>query len=133
MLGSNIDAVGWPKCGEIDILEYVGKEPEHIFTSLHTADSHGSTINTKKEIVEGIEEGFHTFAIDWTEEYIEFLIDGDSFYTFAPKYKDEATWPFDQPFYILVNMAIGGGFGGPEVDDSIFPQDFVIDYIRVYQ
>ncbi len=133
MLGSNIDAVGWPKCGEIDILEYVGKEPEHIFTSLHTADSHGSTINTKKEIVEGIEEGFHTFAIDWTEEHIEFLIDGDSFYTFAPKYKDETTWPFDQPFYILVNMAIGGGFGGPEVDDSIFPQDFVIDYIRVYQ
>lgn len=133
MLGSNRDEVGWPRCGEIDILEYVGKEPEHIFTSLHTPDSHGSTVNTKKDLVEGIEEGFHTFAIDWTEEHIEFLVDGESFYTFSPEHKDENTWPFDQPFYILVNLAIGGNFGGPDVDDRIFPQQYVIDYIRVYQ
>ena len=133
MLGSNIDTVGWPGCGEIDILEYVGKEPEYIFTSLHTPDSFGSTINTKKEVVSGIEEGFHTYAIDWTKDRIQFLIDDQLFYTFSPKDKNEKTWPFDQPFYIILNLAIGGNFGGPDVDDSIFPQSFVIDHIKVYQ
>lgn len=133
MLGSNIDSVGWPKSGEIDILEYVGKEPEYIFTSLHTPDSHGMTINTKKAIVKGIEEGFHTYAIDWTKDSIQFLVDDQLFYTFAPETKNEKTWPFDQPFYLILNLAIGGNFGGPEVDDSIFPQEFVIDYVRVYQ
>ena len=133
MLGSNIDTVGWPGCGEIDILEYVGKEPEYIFTSLHTPESYGRTINTKKEAVSGIEEGFHTYAIDWTKDNIKFLIDGQLFYNFSPEHKDQNTWPFDQPFYIILNLAIGGNFGGPEVDDSIFPQEFIIDYIKVYQ
>ena len=133
MLGSNIDTVGWPQCGEIDILEYVGKEPEYIFTSLHTPDSFGSTLNTKKDVIEGIEEGFHTYAIDWTKDRIQFLIDDQLFYTFGPEDKNEKVWPFDQPFYILVNLAIGGNFGGPDVDDSVFPQEFVIDYIKVYQ
>ena len=133
MLGSNTKSVGWPRCGEIDILEYVGKEPEYIFTSLHTPASHGKTINTRKDRVEGIEEGFHTYAINWSAESIEFLIDGNSFYTFSPKIKNEEIWPFDKPFYMILNLAIGGNFGGPEVDDSIFPQEFVIDYIRVYQ
>lgn len=133
MLGSNIDVVGWPRAGEIDILEYVGKEPDHIFTSLHTPASYGTTINTKKAIVPGIEEGFHTYAIDWTKDRIRFLIDDQLFYEFAPENKNQDTWPFDQPFYILVNLAVGGNFGGPEVDDSIFPQEYVVDYIRVFQ
>ncbi len=133
MLGSNIDSVGWPRVGEIDILEYVGKEPNKIFTSLHTPDSYGATINTKKDVIQGIEDGFHTYAIDWTKDHIQFLVDDQLFYTFSPEIKDEKTWPFDQPFYILVNLAIGGNFGGPEVDDSIFPQEFVVDYIKVYQ
>lgn len=133
MLGSNIDKVGWPKCGEIDILEYVGREPDMVFTSLHTQDSHGNTINTKKTKFEDIEEGFHIFAVDWNNEKMDFYVDGQLVYTFQPDTKTEATWPFNQPFYILVNMAIGGNFGGPEVDDSIFPQQFIIDYIRVYE
>lgn len=133
MLGSNIKSVGWPKSGEIDILEYVGKEPEYIFTSLHTPYSHGQTVNTRKERVKGIEEGFHTYAIEWSAESIEFFIDGNLFYSFAPKIKNEETWPFNKPFYMILNVAIGGNFGGPDVDDSIFPQEFVIDYIRVYQ
>ncbi len=133
MLGSNINEVGWPLCGEIDILEYVGKEPERIFTTLHTADSYGASKNTRKDVVKGVEEGFHTFAIDWSKDRIEFLIDGALFYTFSPEDKDEKVWPFDQPFYVILNLAIGGNFGGPEVDDSIFPQEFIIDYVRVYQ
>ncbi len=133
MLGSNISTVGWPKSGEIDILEYVGKEPQVVFTSLHTQDSHGNTINTKKTTIPNIEEGFHVYAIEWTKDKIEFFVDDRSVYSFAPEIKNANTWPFDQPFYIIVNLAVGGNFGGPEVDDSVFPQDFVVDYIRVFQ
>ena len=133
MLGANIDQVNWPDCGEIDILEYVGKEPKTIYTSLHTKDSHGNTINTKKTIIEDIETGFYLFAVNWTSDKIEFFVDSTLIYTFRPEDKTEDIWPFDQPFYLIINLAIGGNFGGPEVDDSIFPQEFIIDYIKVYQ
>jgi beta-glucanase (GH16 family) len=133
MLGSNIDKVGWPQCGEIDILEYVGREPDIIFTSLHTQDSHGNTINTKKTRLEDIEEGYHIYAMDWSKDKIDFFVDNNLVYTFNPENKTEAIWPYNQPFYFIVNLAIGGSFGGPDVDDSIFPQDFSVDYIRVYQ
>lgn len=133
MLGSNIKEKGWPLAGEIDILEYVGKNPHMVYTSLHTQDSHGETINTRKTEFKDIETGFHTYAIDWTAERIIFFVDGKSVYTFQPEEKTEATWPYNQPFYFLVNMAIGGNFGGPEVDDTIFPQTYIIDYIKVYQ
>ena len=133
MLGTNISSVGWPQCGEIDILEYVGREPDMVFTSLHTKDSHGNTVNTKKTKFSDIEEGYHVYAAEWSTDKIEFYVDDILVYTFAPTVKTQDTWPFNQPFYIIVNMAIGGNFGGPKVDDSIFPQDFVIDYIRVYK
>ena len=133
MLGSNIKTVGWPKCGEIDILEYVGREPNMIFTSLHTQDSHGNTINTKKMKIDTIEDGFHIYAIDWNKDRIDFFVDHQLVYTFNPSEKTENTWPYNQPFYFILNVAIGGNFGGPEVDDKIFPQNFSIDYIKVYQ
>ncbi|MEZ4816887.1 MAG: glycoside hydrolase family 16 protein [Flavobacteriaceae bacterium] len=133
MLGSNINEVGWPKCGEIDIMEYVGKDPGVLYTTLHTQDSHGNSINSKKSYIENIEEGFHLFEVDWKPESITFFIDGKEVYQFAPSEKNEDNWPFHQPFYLLVNMAIGGNFGGPEVDDGIFPREYIIDYIRVYK
>ena len=133
MLGSNIDEVGWPKCGEIDILEYIGKEPDMVFTSLHTQASYGNTINTKKTKIENIEEGFHLYITNWTKDKIEFFIDAKLVYTFSPEVKSEEIWPFNQPFFIILNQAIGGNFGGPEVDNSIFPQEFIIDYIKVYK
>ena len=133
LLGSNIGEVGWPRCGEIDIMEYVGKNPGVVYTSLHTPDSHGNTVNSRKTPVEGIEQGFHLYAMEWEPDRIEFFVDGQSVYTFAPQERTEAVWPFDQPFYLIVNLAIGGNFGGPEVDDSIFPQEFVIDYIRIFK
>lgn len=133
LLGSNITEVGWPRCGEIDILEYVGKAPGEVFTSLHTQDSHGNTINTRKTRIEGIEDGFHIYALEWDPEKIEFFVDDELVYTFAPEERTEDVWPFDQPFFLIINMAIGGNFGGPEVDDTIFPREFVIDYIRIYR
>ena len=133
MLGSNISEVGWPKCGEIDIMEYVGKKPHEIHTTLHTADSYGQSKNTKITTINTIEEGFHIYKANWTKDAIEFFIDGKSVYTFSPNEKDKKVWPFDQPFYIILNLAIGGNFGGPQVDDSIFPQEFLIDYVKVFK
>lgn len=133
MLGSNISESGWPKSGEIDILEYVGRESHTVYTTLHTQDSHGNSINSKKTIIPAIEEGYHVYAIEWTKDKIDFFVDKDLVYTFQPEIKNENTWPFDQSFFFIVNMAIGGNFGGPKVDDSVFPQEFLVDYIKVYQ
>ena len=133
LLGTNIDQVGWPLCGEIDVLEYVGRSPQEIFTSLHTQASHGDNASTKTTLIENIEEGFHIYSADWTKDQIAFYVDGHNVYTFAPKDKSQEVWPYNQPFYLLLNLAIGGNFGGKEVDRTVFPQEFVIDYIRVYQ
>lgn len=133
MLGSNIKTVGWPKCGEIDILEYVGREPQMVYTSLHTENSHGNTINSKKTKIPNIENGFHLYAIDWNKDKIDFFVDNVLVYTFQPNDKTEDVYPFNQPFYFIVNVAVGGNFGGLEIDDSIFPQEYLIDYIKVYQ
>ena len=133
MLGSNIDKVGWPRSGEIDIMEYVGREPGSLFTTLHTADSYGNSKNTRKAPIEGIEEGFHTYAIEWTKSEISFFVDDEHFYTFSPGTKKKEIWPFDQPFYFILNLAIGGNFGGSDIDDSALPSQYRIDYIRVYQ
>ena len=133
MLGSNIDQVGWPICGEIDIMEYVGKQSGQVFNSIHTQDSHGNTKNTKITQVQGIEDGFHTYSGDWNEERIQFFVDGKPTYTFIPENHTQAVWPFNRPFFLIVNLAIGGTFGGPNIDDTIFPQDLIVDYIRVYR
>ncbi len=132
MLGQNIDQVGWPRCGEIDVLEYVGREPHEIFTTLHTGAKHGDNASSKKTAFPDIEEGFHRYAAEWTAEQISFFVDDRLVYTFDPEERTEAVWPFDQPFYLLLNVAVGGNFGGPAVDDNIFPQEFIVDYVRVY-
>ncbi|PQB05425.1 glycoside hydrolase family 16 protein [Aureitalea marina] len=133
MLGSDINTNQWPACGEIDIMEYVGREPNLIYTSLHTTDCHGDTVNSRKTPIENVEEDFHVYRIDWSADRIEFHIDDALVYTFSPEVKNDETWPYNKPFYLLMNMAKGGNFGGPEVDDSIFPAEFTIDYIRIYK
>lgn len=133
MLGSNIGNVGWPKSGEIDILEYVGRDPHQVYTTLHTEDSHGNSKNSKKTEIKNIEDGFHIYAIEWNKDKIEFFVDEQLVYTFQPETKNEAVWPFNQPFFFILNVAVGGNFGGHDVDNTIFPQQFVIDYVRVYR
>lgn len=133
MLGHDIDNVHWPSCGEIDIMEYVGRMPNQIHTTLHTKDSYGVSNNTKVSSIENIEEGFHVYKLDWNADRIQFLIDDNIVYTFSPENKTQEVWPFDKPFYLIINFAVGGYFGGFEVDDSIFPQEFIIDYIKVYE
>jgi len=131
MLGADVYEVGWPASGEIDIMEYVGKEPDTVFTSLHTPASHGNTINTKKTKIEGIQEGFHIYRADWSEDDIKFYVDDALLYTFVPKTYDDENYPFRKPFYFLINLAVGGNLGGPEVNDMALPQKLYVDYIKV--
>ena len=133
MLGGNIDKVGWPLAGEIDIMEYVGREPHMAYSTLHTTQTHGEHANGQKTEFSNLEEGFHTFGVNWTKDKITFYVDDKEVHSFAPEDKsDPKVWPFNQPYYFLLNCAVGGYFGGMEVDDSIFPQEYVIDYIKVY-
>ena len=131
MLGADISEVGWPASGEIDILEYIGREPGIVFTSLHTPASHGNTINTKKTKIADIEEGYHTYKAVWTPDYIEFFVDGNQLYRFTPENYNEEEYPFKKDFYFLINMAVGGNLGGAEIDESALPDKFYVDHIKV--
>ncbi len=136
MLGSDVETKGWPECGEIDIMEHVGYKKDSVFGTVHTgAYNHvKGTQRGTTTLIENPYSQFHTFAVDWTEEKMDFLLDGKLFYHFKNEHKTSAEWPFDRPFFILLNMAIGGNLGGQKgIDDSIFPATFEIDYVRVFQ
>lgn len=130
----------WPKSGEIDIMEHVGYDNGKIHGSIHT-EAFYHKINTQKsgqKYVKDATEEFHVYEIEWLPERIYFKIDGEIYYRYlplslvsVPNYKH---WPFDIPFYLLMNIAIGGDWGGVRgVDDDIFPVRMEIDYVRVYQ
>lgn len=133
MLRTDISKTGWPKSGEIDIMEYVGREPDMLYTTIHTQDTHGATASSQKTKIVDIEDGFHLYAVEWDKDKMVFFVDDKAVYTYQPQNKTEDNWPFDQPFYIILNCAVGGDFGGPDVDDKIFPQEYVVDYVRVYE
>jgi beta-glucanase (GH16 family) len=136
MLGSNIGSVGWPACGEIDIMEYVGYQPNKVHSTIHTPSSYGNSVNGKTMDLETAEEQFHNYGMIWTEKYIRFYIDDVSnvTYTYAPSIKNDSTWPFDKPFFLLLNIAVGGTWGGAQgIDNAIFPQTMEVEYVRVYQ
>ena len=133
MLGDNIGEVGWPASGEIDIMEYVGRMKDTLHTTLHTPATHGDHASTKVTKIDNVEDDFHIYKVEWSKQEIVYYIDGEKVYTFSPEIKDDEHYPFRHKFYFLLNMAIGGNFGGPDVDDSIFPAKFYIDYIKVYQ
>lgn len=124
----------WPSSGEIDIMEYVGRSPGWAHATIHTKNYNGMNGQQKgsKKYVETLEEGFHTFGIEWTENKIKFFVDDMHYYSYSKQPTDLANWPFDKPCFIILNMAIGGTMGGA-VDNSIFPQRYEVDYVRVYQ
>lgn len=135
MLGSNIDSVGWPACGEIDIMEYVGFAPDTVYSTVHNAAGWGDNSDGKTKLLKTIEEDFHVYGIVWDENQILFYTDSveNVTHVYAPE-KNADSWPYDKPHYLILNVAFGGNFGGRHgVDHSIFPQKMEVDYIRVYQ
>ena len=132
MLGSNFGAVGWPACGEIDIMEYVGNSPGKISSALHTPSSSGATINYMEKSISNETTEFHIFSTIWTAGSITFLLDDVPYYTYNPATKNNQTWPFNKDQFIILNLALGGNLGGT-IDPNFDTATFEIDYIRVYQ
>ena len=128
MLGSNISNVGWPACGEIDIMEHKGSELNKIHGSLHHPGHSGGSADTKTVTISNATTDFHRYTVEWKDASIKFLIDDVLFYTFA----NSSTLPFNQPFFLLLNVAMGGTFGG-SVDPAFSNASMEIDYVRVYQ
>jgi beta-glucanase (GH16 family) len=136
LLGVNRSEVRWPACGEIDIMENVGFDPDRICANIHTkAYNHVKKTNKGSSLaVPKPYEAFHVYAIEWTPERIDFFVDTTKYFTFQNEGTGKDAWPYDLPHYLILNTAIGGSWGGENgIDDSIFPQRFWIDYVRVYQ
>lgn len=127
----------WPLDGEIDIMEYVGYRPDVTQASVHT-DAYNHVAGTEKtdtRSAPGAERNFYTYALLWTEDAIKGYFEGREYFSFAnDKAGDKRTWPFNAPFYLKLNLAIGGNWGGSQgIDSAIFPAKYEIDYVRVYQ
>jgi beta-glucanase (GH16 family) len=140
MLPTGKDYGGWPNGGEIDIMEHVGFDPDVVHTSIHTK-AYNHTIGTEKTAKIGVptaRTGFNTYAVEWTPEEVRGFVNGQHFFTFKNERltnpgADFRQWPFDKPFHMLLNVAVGGGWGGSQgVDKTIWPQRMEIDYVRVY-
>lgn len=133
MLGSNFDVVGWPQCGEIDIMENKGSEPTIVAGSLHGPGYSGGNPVTKQFQLtnDRFENDFHIFGIEWTKDYVNHYVDG-VLYNHIIRDDVPGEWVFDQPFYIILNLAVGGNFDGAPTDATIFPNQMLVDYVRVY-
>ena len=131
MLGANHQSVGWPACGEVDIMEHWGHNPTVISGAIHTPDSFGDTWTKGETIVSDYSTQFHIYSINWTSEKIEFFVDDNIFYTYNPSPKTETNWPFDAPAFFILNVAMGGSWF--DIDPNFVESTMEVDYIRVYQ
>ena len=137
-MGTNIHAVGWPKCGELDIMETVGYNEGNVPATVHwfnygkkAHDSKGSALSNQTPFAD-----FHVYAMEWNADAIDFFYDGQKYFSYPVSLADSdaAENPFKKPHYLLINLAIGGEWGGQKgIDDSVFPQKYLIDYVRVYE
>lgn len=120
---------GWPAGGEIDIMEYVGFDPDRIHFNIHTSAVHKGT----SAVVSAPYSDFHVYAVEWFKDRLDFYVDSVKYFTYMNPGNGSSSWPYDRPQYLLLNTAIGGGWGGQQgIDDGIFPQKFLIDYVRVF-
>lgn len=134
ILGENITTVGWPECGEIDIMENIGREPNTSHGAVHGpgytgADSVGGQIELKTPV----SDAFHVFALEWEPDEIRWYVDDVGFLTVKPEDIVRGPWVFDHPFFIILNVAVGGDWAGPPDATTEFPQRMYVDYVRVYQ
>lgn len=135
MLGANYDTATWPRCGEIDIMENKGFQPNIVSSALHCPNHSGGNPFTSTFGYQNqrFDTGFHIFAVEWGIDKIEFSVDGNVYHTVSASEMSKADWVFDHPFFIIINLAVGGVFGGDPTDDTVFPQSLYVDYVRVYQ
>ncbi len=135
MLGADLDNVGWPACGEIDIMEYLGHEPRVLHGTVHGPGHYGDGAVSGSHILGqgGFHLGFHEFAIEWDKERITWFVDGFQYHTVGPTdLPAGSTWVYDHPFFMLLNLAVGGRWPGSPDETTVFPQTMLVDYVRVY-
>jgi len=137
MLGDNINTAGWPNCGEIDIMENIGREPSIVHGTVHGPGySGGNGIGAAYSLTAGrkFSDDFHTFAVEWEPNVMRFYVDGLLYKTITPANLPAGTsWVFDHPFFIILNVAVGGFWPGNPDATTVFPQQMLVDYVRVYQ
>lgn len=137
MLGSDINKVGWAKCGEIDVMENIGREPATIHGTIHGpgysgANGIGAPFSFSGNKV--FADDYHVYSAEWTENKIVFLVDDIPYKTITPRDLPPKTdWVYDHPFFIILNLAVGGNWGGKPDETTVFPQAMMVDYVRVYQ
>jgi beta-glucanase (GH16 family) len=133
-LGADIAEVGWPENGEIDVMEHVCREPRKIFGTLHGPGycgdkGHGRVVDLPVDVA----DDFHVFGLEWSAEAIEWSLDGEPYFRATPADVAPNPWPYDHPFYLLVNLAVGGHFGGELASGLDLPQTLLVDYVRVFR
>ena len=135
MLGVNRPRVGWPACGEIDVMEFVGHTPDTVHGTAHFRGREGRHRQSGDRLA-GVQpsDDFHVYAVEWTPERMDFFFDGRRYHTFHVAEADDAKGDnaFRHPFHLILNFAVGGTWGGA-VDPSVFPQQYLVDYVRIYQ
>jgi beta-glucanase (GH16 family) len=132
LLGANETTVGWPTCGEIDIMEMRGAQPSSVVGSLHGPG--GDNVTAGFTLPSGsFNDGFHLFAVEWDAGEIRWYVD-DSLYETRDKdtFPNSQPWVFDHPFFVILDLAVGGQFGGDATAATVFPQTMQVDYVRVY-
>ncbi|MBK8566873.1 MAG: glycoside hydrolase family 16 protein [Saprospiraceae bacterium] len=134
MLGSNINEVSWPQCGEIDIMEYRGQQPNLIYGTLHGPGYSGGASITKGYGFENdrFDKDFHLFAVEWGVDYIDFFVDETLYQRLTPD-DVPGEWVYDQPFFMILNIAVGGNYVGFPTPQTPFPQTMLVDYVKVYK
>jgi beta-glucanase (GH16 family) len=137
MLGTDIDKPGWPACGEIDIMENIGKEPAMVHGTIHGPGYSGAQgISSSFTTSDGkaVADDYHIFAVEWEPNVIRFYVDEHLYATQTPADLPKGTkWVYDHPFFLLLNVAVGGGWPGSPDATSTFPQEMLVDYVRVYR
>ncbi len=137
MLGNDITSVGWPKCGEIDIMENIGKEPGTVHGSLHGPSTSAPTSDLSAPFSlpagQNFAGDFHLYAVEWEPGTIRFYVDTNLYATFtSSQWPAGGAWVFDHPFFIILNVAVGGNWPGSPDSTTVFPQQMLVDYVRVY-
>jgi beta-glucanase (GH16 family) len=137
MLGNDIGSAGWPTCGEIDILENIGREPTIVHGTVHGPGYSGANgIGKSFSLPDGARfaDDYHVFAVEWEPKAIRWYVDGTHFHTLTPSnLPSGARWVFDHPFFLIMNVAVGGNWPGSPNDTTVFPQTMLVDYVRVYK
>lgn len=135
MMGANIDSKPWPQCGEIDVMEQKGQEPHITYSTIHGPGYSGGSSIAKMYSIENyrFDNNYHLYAVEWGTDFIDFYVDKFLYHRITPESLKGKEWVFNQPFFILLNVAVGGNYVGFPTTGTPFPQSMMVDYVKVYK